>query len=314
MVASMIDSAIELVSVTKMYGTRRAVSDLDLRVPRGSLYGFIGPNGSGKTTTLRLILRIVLPTAGRVHVLGADEASAANDRIGYLPEERGLYRRMQVREALVFFARLKSVKAPEVAADRWLARMGLSDRAKERVQSLSKGLAQRVQFAVAAVHDPLLLILDEPFSGLDPVSADTLRETILELKRGGTTIVLSTHDMSTAERLCDAVMMLHLGKKVLDGSMDAVKSGRERETLRVVFDGEAPSLAGLSRVAEIKDYGREKSLILVPGADPQALLGELLARGRLLKFEVARSSLHELFVSIAGDGKAPSGVEGRADA
>jgi ABC-2 type transport system ATP-binding protein len=309
-----IDSAIELVSVTKMYGSRRAVSDLDLRVPRGSLYGFIGPNGSGKTTTLRLILRILLPTAGRVCVLGADVASAANDRIGYLPEERGLYRRMQLREALVFFARLKSVKAPEAAADHWLARMGLSDRANERVQSLSKGLAQRVQFAVAAVHDPLLLILDEPFSGLDPVSADTLRETILELRRGGTTIVLSTHDMAAAERLCDAVMMLHRGEKVLDGPVDAIQAERAHETVRVVFDSEAPPLGGLSSVAEIKDYGREKALILVPGADPHALLGELLARGRLLKFEVSRSSLHELFVAIAGAGRAASSSEGPADA
>lgn len=309
----MSDSSIELVRVTKMYGPRKAVGDLDLRVPRGSLYGFIGPNGSGKTTTLRLILRILLPTSGRVSVLGADQASAANDRIGYLPEERGLYRRMQVREALVFFARLKSVRAPEAAADRWLARLGLSDRAKERVQSLSKGLAQRVQFAVAAVHDPLLLILDEPFSGLDPVSTDTLRETILELKRGGTTIVLSTHDMSTAERLCDAVMMLHRGEKVLDGPVDALKAERAHETVRVVFEGEAPSLAGLSRVAEIKDYGREKALILVPGADPHGLLAELLTRGRLLKFEVSRSSLHELFVGIAGEGNAASNFPGQAD-
>lgn len=308
----MIDSAIELVSVTKMYGPRAAVSGLDLLVPRGSLYGFIGPNGSGKTTTLRLILRILLPTSGRVNVLGVEQASAANDRIGYLPEERGLYRRMQVREALVFFARLKRCQAPGAAADRWLERLGLADRAKERVQSLSKGLAQRVQFAVAAVHDPVLLILDEPFSGLDPVSADTLRETILELKRGGATIVLSTHDMSTAESLCDAVMMLHRGEKVLDGSVDAVKAERAHETVRVVFAGEAPSLAGLSRIAEIKDYGREKSLTLVPGADPQALLEELLARGRLLKFEVSRSSLHELFVGIAGDERAASGLEGGA--
>lgn len=296
----MTEVAIELANVTKTYGARAAVSGLDLRVPSGSLYGFIGPNGSGKTTTLRLILRILLPTTGRVSVLGVDRASAANDRIGYLPEERGLYRRMLVREALVFFARLKSARAPEAAADRWLERLELRDRAKERVQSLSKGLAQRVQFAVAAVHDPDLLILDEPFSGLDPLSADTLRETILELKRKGTTIVLSTHDMSMAERLCDAVMMMHRGRKVLDGSVDAVKTERAHETVRVVFGGEPPSLDGLPAIAAIKDYGREKALVLFPDEDPQALLQALLARGRLLRFEVSRSSLHEVFVNIAG--------------
>ncbi len=311
----MTESAIELERVTKMFGPRAAVEGVDLRVPRGSLYGFIGPNGSGKTTTLRLILRILLPTSGRVVVLGSDRGSAANDRIGYLPEERGLYRRMLVRDALVFFARLKSTPAPEAAADRWLTRLGLRERAKERVQSLSKGLAQRVQFAVAVVHDPELLILDEPFSGLDPVSADTLRETILELSRSGTTIVLSTHDMSTAERLCDAVMMMHHGRKVLDGTLDAVKAERARETVRVVFGGEPPSLAGLTRIAEVKDYGREKSLVLSPGADPQALLGELLARGKLLSFEISRSSLHEVFVSIAGEGRLPEpSRQGAADA
>jgi ABC-2 type transport system ATP-binding protein len=309
----MTESAIELDRVSKMFGARTAVSDLDLRVPRGSLYGFIGPNGSGKTTTLRLILRILLPSSGRVNVLGADEASAESDRIGYLPEERGLYRRMGVRETLVFFARLKSAKAPEAAADRWLDRLGLRDRARERVQSLSKGLAQRVQFAVATVHDPELLILDEPFSGLDPVSADALRETILELKRAGTTIVLSTHDMGTAERLCDAVVMMHGGRKVLDGSVDAVKSERSRETVRVVFGGEAPSLAGLAQIAEVRDYGREKRLILVPGGDPQVLLEALLTCGRVLEFEVSRSSLHEVFVSIAGD-KAAEPSQGTADA
>jgi ABC-2 type transport system ATP-binding protein len=295
------EAAIELTRVSKQFGTRWAVDELDLTVPRGSLYGFIGPNGSGKTTTIRMILRVLLPTAGQVKVLGAEQATAADDRTGYLPEERGLYRRMSVRDVLRFFARLKGMKQPDTAVDRWLDRLGLRDRAAERVQNLSKGLAQKVQFAVAVVHDPVLVILDEPFSGLDPVSSDTLRETILELKRKGTTIVLSTHDMSTAERLCDAVMMMHQGKKVLDGSVDEVKARGAQETVRVVFEGEAPSLAGLPQVDEIRDYGREKGLMLKPGQDPQALLIELARRGSLSKFEVSRPSLHEIFVNIAGD-------------
>jgi ABC-2 type transport system ATP-binding protein len=311
----MTTAAIELSGVSKEFGGRRAVDGLDLTVPRGSLYGFIGPNGSGKTTTIRLILRILLPSSGRVSVLGAENAPAADDRTGYLPEERGLYRRMGVRDALVFFARLKGVQRAEVAADRWLERLGLKERAKERVQSLSKGLAQRLQFAVAVVHDPVLVILDEPFSGLDPVSADSLRETILELKRGGTTIVFSTHDMSSAERLCDAVMMMHQGKKVLDGTVDEVKRGRAADTLRVVFFGDPPPLTELEGVLETKEYGRERSLILKPGHDPQLVLAELMRRGRVHKFEVARPSLHELFVSIAGEpANAHKGWENGADA
>jgi ABC-2 type transport system ATP-binding protein len=310
------EAAIELTGVSKEFGSRVAVDGLDLTIPRGSLYGFIGPNGSGKTTTIRMILRVLLPTRGHVKVLGADQATAADDRTGYLPEERGLYRRMSVRDVLRFFARLKGMRQPDASVDRWLERLGLRERADERVQNLSKGLAQKVQFAVAVVHDPVLVILDEPFSGLDPVSSDTLRETILELKRKGTTIVLSTHDMGTAERLCDAVMMMHQGKKVLDGSVEEVKKKEVRETVRVVFEGHAPSLEGLPQVAEIKDYGREKGLILKPGQDPQALLAELARRGSLSKFEVSRPSLHEIFVNIAGDaGAAPVGAgQGASDA
>jgi ABC-2 type transport system ATP-binding protein len=297
-------AAIELVGVTKEFGSQVAVAGLDLQVPRGSLYAFIGPNGSGKTTTLRLILRILAPTSGRVIVLGADVAKAADNRTGYLPEERGLYRRMRVRDVLTLFARLKGVRDPAPAVERWLAKLGLSDRAKERLQNLSKGWAQRVQFAVAVVHDPELVILDEPFSGLDPLSAEALRETILELKRGGTTIVLSTHDMSAAERLCDGVMMIHRGKKVLEGSIDGVKAQHQVETVKVAFFDSTPSLAGISGVAEVVDYGREQTLVLGPGGDTQLVLRELCERGRLGKFEVCHPSLHEIFLEIAGNGRA----------
>lgn len=296
----MATAAIELIGVTKEFAARVAVRALDLEVPSGSLYGFIGPNGSGKTTTIRMILRILRPSVGVVRVLGSERATAADDRTGYLPEERGLYRRMGVRECLTLFARLKGVRDPDRPVDAWLERLGLRERAKERVQSLSKGLAQRLQFAAAVVHEPQLVILDEPFSGLDPVSADTLRDHILELKRKGTTIVLSTHDMSAAERLCDAVMMIHDGNKVLDGPIDEVKALHHVETVRVGFFGQAPELAGLPGVAEVTDYGREARLVLEPGHDPQGLLRELMRLGRVNKFEVSRPSLHEIFVGIAG--------------
>ena len=297
----MSELAIELCGVSKRFGDRVAVERLDLAVPRGSLYGFIGPNGSGKTTTIRMILRITVPSGGRVRVLGDEKAQAADDRTGYLPEERGLYRRMRVRETLSFFARLKGLRRPDAVVDHWLERLGLAERAHERVQSLSKGLAQRLQFAVAVVHRPALVILDEPFSGLDPVSADRLREVIIELKRAGTTIVLSTHDMAAAERLCDAVMMIHQGHKVLDGPLDAIKARYPSETVRVAFDGVPPALGGLPGVAQVNDFHREAELVLAPGADPQALLAVLALRGRVQRFEISRPSLHEIFVGIAGE-------------
>jgi ABC-2 type transport system ATP-binding protein len=298
-------TAIELRGVTKRFGSRLAVRQLDLDVPEGSLYGFIGPNGSGKTTTLRMILCILLPSEGSVRVLGTEHAPAADNRTGYLPEERGLYRRMRVAEVLELFARLKGVARPAIAVARWLERLGLEERARDRVESLSKGLSQRVQFAAAVVHDPRLLILDEPLSGLDPVSADALRDTILELRRAGTTIVLSTHDMAIAERTCDSVMMIHAGRKVLDGTLAEVTSARGGERVRVRFDAEVDVQDHPGGVREWRAHGRDHHLLLEPGCDTQALLRELMTRGPISRFEVARASLHELFVGIAGPG-APS--------
>lgn len=297
----MTDAAINLTGVTKTYGDRTAVRDLDLTVPRGGIFGFVGPNGSGKTTTIRMILRILLPSSGTVRVLGLDTAPAADDRTGYLPEERGLYRQMKVGEALKFFAKLKGVKRPQEAVDRWLERLEIRDRAGEKIEALSKGLSQKVQFAAAVVHNPELVILDEPFSGLDPVNVESLREMMLELRRGGTTVVLSTHDMSVAERMCDSVMMLHRGDKVLDGTVDEIKAQRGTDTVRVRFAGAPPALEDVSGVANVRDYGREQALSLVAGHEPQRLLAALMERGALTKFEVTRPSLHEIFVDIAGD-------------
>ncbi len=291
--------AIELARVTKRFGKRVAVDALSVHVPEGSLYGLIGPNGSGKTTTLRMILRIFHPDEGVVFVLGRAQGKAADDRLGYLPEERGLYRRMTVRAVLRFYARLKGMARPELAIDRWLERLALRDRADVRIDTLSKGLAQKVQFAAAVVHDPKLLILDEPFSGLDPVNADVLRDVILELRRAGSTVVFSTHDMSAAERLCDCVMMLHRGQKVLDGPVDAIRRERSAEVLRVRFAEHAAALADPD-IARVRDYGREHMLELKPGADPQSVLRRLLEHGRLLHFSVTSRSLHEIFVDIAG--------------
>lgn len=277
-----------------------AVRGLDLSIPEGSLYGFIGPNGSGKTTSLRMMLRILLPSEGVVSVLGKEQASAKDDRTGYLPEERGLYRSMRVRELLCYFAELKGNRAPGKKVDDWLERLGLADRARDKVESLSKGLAQRVQFAVAVVHDPELLVLDEPFSGLDPIGAQTLRDAILELHRRGATIVLSTHDMQLAETMCDSVLMMHGGRKVLDGTVSDIKSSRGKRALRVRFRESQVRLDGIDGIDGMTDYGKELTLQLTADAEPTTILSSLTQRGTLVAFELAEPSLHEIFVDIAG--------------
>src|SRR5262249_28357479 len=200
--------AVEVSGVTKKFGGHTAGEKLELVVPDGTVYGFIGPNGSGKTTTLRMILRIFYPDQGTVRVLGLDQGSAADDRIGYLPEERGLYKKMRVRDVLRFFAELKGRRDYRRMIDEWLPRMDLSGWADKRVDALSRGMSQKVQFIAAVIAEPRLLILDEPFSGLDPVNMEALKDVVLELKRRGTTVIFSTHDMDVAERMCDTIFMI----------------------------------------------------------------------------------------------------------
>ncbi|MCB9706578.1 MAG: ATP-binding cassette domain-containing protein [Myxococcales bacterium] len=266
----------------------------------------MGPNGSGKTTSLRMILRIFLPDRGRVVVLGNERGRAADDRVGYLPEERGLYRKMKVGELLRFHAQLKGVRAPQAAIDRWLERFELSAWAKRPVEALSKGMAQKVQFIAATLHDPALVILDEPFSGLDPVNHEVLKDAMLDLRRRGTTVIFSTHDMAAAERLCDQVMMIHRGRKVLDGSPAAIRQRYGQDTVRVRVDDPNLDLGALPGVAEARDYGNSKELRLAEDADPQVILRALLDRARVDHFEVSEPSLHDIFVRIARPTQEPA--------
>jgi ABC-2 type transport system ATP-binding protein len=290
--------AVEFDRVKKVFPGRTAVEFLSFEIPRGSLYGFIGPNGSGKSTTLRMMLRILYPDSGRVLVFGKSESGPVGDHTGYLPEERGLYRRMRVVDVLRFHAQLKNVRRPEPRIQRWLERLGVAGHARARVSALSKGLAQRVQFAAAVIHEPELLVLDEPFSGLDPVGTEVLREVILELRRGGTTVVLSTHDMGIAERMCDRVLMLNRGQKVLDGEVDQLKLSRGHNCVHVRFEREVEAFSDKS-VTRVRNYGREQVLDLLPGTDAQALLQRLMTKGNVVSFAIAQPSLHEIFVDIA---------------
>ncbi|HKI33018.1 MAG TPA: ATP-binding cassette domain-containing protein [Gemmataceae bacterium] len=292
-------SAVELENVTKTFGPHTAVDDLCLAVPEGSIYGFLGPNGSGKTTTLRMIMRILHPDRGVIRVLGAEDLDAASDRIGYLPEERGLYKKMVIRAALRFHAELKGCRDSRAAIDGWLERLGLADWGDRKVEALSKGMAQKVQFIAAVVARPQLVLLDEPFSGLDPVNRDVLREAVLGLKRDGTTVIFSTHDMAVAETLCDFLFMIYKGRKVLDGTLDSIQDRYGSDTVRVRLEGNGLDLGGVPGVVHVTEFGRLQELRLAAGADPQQVLAALMSRTAVRHFELGRPSLHDIFVRIA---------------
>jgi len=292
-------NALEIRDVTKQFGTVVAVNRLSLTVPEGSIYGFIGPNGSGKTTTIRMIMDILRPDSGDIRVFDGRSRASVRDQIGYLPEERGLYKRMTVRQVLRYYGQLKGQSLAEIdpVIKQWLAELQLSDWADKRVQALSKGMAQKVQFISAIVSKPRLLILDEPFSGLDPVNADALRDAVLSLRRSGTTIVFSTHDMSAAERMCDRIFMIFKGNKVLDGTLDDIQRQYGQDTVRLRTTAGRSALAGLSDVESMTDHGNFQDVRLT--GDPQAFLRALVQQTTVLHFEITKPSLHDLFVRIA---------------
>jgi ABC-2 type transport system ATP-binding protein len=313
-------SAVVIEGVTKSFGDHVAVRDLSLEAPAGTIYGFIGPNGSGKTTTLRMIMRILHPDRGSIRVLGEESLGAANDRVAYLPEERGLYKQMKVRDVLRFYAELKGCRDSRAAIRHWLERMDLLAWADKKVEALSKGMSQKVQFIAAVVAKPDLVLLDEPFSGLDPINAEVLREAVLGLRRDGATVIFSTHDMAVAEKMCDFIFMIHKGRKVLDGTLASIQDAYGSDTVRVRLEGDASGserypagLAGLPGVAAVRDFGRMQELRLAPGADAQRLVSLLLERGRLLQFEVARPTLHDIFVRIAALSGGPAASESSSE-
>jgi ABC-2 type transport system ATP-binding protein len=291
--------AIRLTDITKRFGPVAAVDRLTLTVPEGSIYGFIGPNGSGKTTTLRMIMHILLPDEGQIEVLGTADTAAARDRVSYLPEERGLYKKMSVRRLLRYYGQLKGRTIAELdpAIDEWTTRMGMQGWGDKKIEALSKGMSQKVQFVASVISKPALLILDEPFSGLDPVNAESLKDAVLEMRRRGTTVVFSTHDMATAEKMCDRIFMIFKGKKVLDGTLDEIQAQYGFDTVRVRTAAGAAACQGLSCVQSVNDYGQLQE-VRVSG-NPQQFLQQLAARTDVHHFEIARPSLHDIFVRIA---------------
>ena len=297
--------ALELRDVTKRYGDFSAVDGLSLTVPRGCIYGFLGPNGAGKTTTLRMILDILRPTSGSIRVLGADSALHVRNRVGYLPEEKGLYKKMKAWSVIAYFASLKGLSRMDARrrAFELLARYGLRDFAEARTEALSKGMGQKVQVLASIAHDPELVILDEPFSGLDPVNQGVLEEIVTDLRARGRTVLFSTHVMQHAERLCDRLVIVARGKALFDGTVPEARRLLPR-IVRLESDDDPSSLKDLADVVSVQASGEGRwNVLLTERADPQLILRACFDRAiRLRAFDAAEPSLHDVFVTLVGPG------------
>lgn len=301
----MSDAAIFTEGLGKRFGPKVAVDGLDLTVPRGSLHGLIGPNGAGKTTTIRMVMAILFPDAGRLSVLGRRSALESKDRIGYLPEERGLYRKMKVGTFLGHMAGLKGLSGDVTKRiDHWLEKVGLSETRQKRCDELSKGMQQKIQFIAAVIHEPELLILDEPFSGLDPVNARLLRDLILEQHEKGVTVIFSTHVMAQAEQICDHIVMIESGQKVLDNTLQEIRDRYDPRAVLFEPDaglgaGPASSLPGVQGVKPLSPGVFEATLD--EGADPAAAMRDILTVTRARRVELRRPTLEDVFVDIVRD-------------
>ena len=295
-------NCVQLNQVCKSYDQFVAVDDLSLDIPAGSVYGLLGPNGAGKTSTIRMMIGITMPDRGEVNLFGQPFHREQLHNIGYLPEERGLYKKMKIIDQLIFLAELKGV-SPKVARTRataWCERLELGAWLDKKVEELSKGMQQKVQFIAAMLHDPDLLILDEPFSGLDPANTVALKDVLLEAKKAGKTILFSTHRMDTVERLCDAICLIDHGKAMLKGELREVKARWGRNNVQIEYEGEASFLNNTALVQGSNNYGKYVEVRLQPGADAQQLLLEAAATCRIQRFELMEPSLEEIFIDVVG--------------
>jgi ABC-2 type transport system ATP-binding protein len=296
-------NVIELQGITKRFDSLTAVDNLSLNVPEKSVYGFIGPNGSGKTTTIRMIMNILYPDSGKLYLFGREHSGARVDNVGYLPEERGLYKKMKVSELLRFHGELKNGKNLKNEIAYWLKKLDLADCANKKVETLSKGMSQKLQFIVTIIDRPALIILDEPFSGLDPVNAEILRSSILELQQEGATVIFSTHDMNMAEKMCDYIFMIYKGKKVLDGTLLSIQEKYGSDTISIQAEKGSSAMQNIDGIEKVNDFGQIQEIRITKGADTQKILSEIMNRTRISRFEVNRPSLNDIFIRIAGPEK-----------
>lgn len=294
-------NSIELDSVHKFFGDRHAVQDLSLAVPEGSVYGFLGPNGAGKTSTIRMIMSILYPDSGTLSVLGDTSPERVKDRLGYLPEEKGLYKKMKVIELITYFGRLKGLSKSEanLRATRLLDRFELSGSRDQRCEGLSKGMGQKVQIISTIIHEPEVVILDEPFSGLDPINVEMVRHLILELRQQGRTVIFSTHIMEQAEQICDHILLINAGQKLLDGPIRTIKQQFD-DTINVEFQGD-PSHFQMEGVTRVNNMGRNAELSIAASTDKQQVLRTLMDKLEITSFSVKEPSLHEIFVRTVGE-------------
>ena len=295
--------ALKIESVTKTFGKKVAVDDFSLAVPEGVIYGLLGPNGAGKTTTIRMVMNIIAPDEGKITVMGEEMNEEAKDKIGFLPEERGLYQKMAVWDVLTYLGQIKSMDKSQIPAaiEEWLERVKLADCIDNKVEELSKGMQQKLQFASTLIHNPRLIILDEPFSGLDPVNLELIKNIVLEEKRKGKTIIFSTHIMEQAEKLCDNICLINKGKKVLNGPLFEVKSKFGKNTVVLEFDGNAEDLTGLPGIDKIYDYNKYVELKLEDGKSPHEVLESVIDKVKVNRFEFMEPSLHDIFVEMVGE-------------
>jgi len=293
--------AVVLERVRKNFGDFVAVNDVSLRIPRGSIYGFLGPNGAGKTTTIRMMMSIFYPDSGTITILGQPNSEVIKDRLGYLPEEKGLYKNMKAGDLVAYFGRLKgmSKKDARTRGDALLERFGLGEWINAKCKALSKGMGQKVQILATLMHDPELVILDEPFSGLDPVNTEVVRDIILDMKRAGKTVIFSTHVMEHAEQICDHVLLINKGRILIDGPITQVRA-TGGSTIQLDYDGDGAVLRTLTGVSRVNDAGKHAEFVLAPNFDADDLLKQIVGKVKVRRFDTREASLHEIFVRTVG--------------
>lgn len=292
---------LEVDGINKNFGKFKAVDDISFSINEGVIFGLLGPNGAGKTTTIRMIMNIIIPDSGRISVLGNSDARSSTKYIGYLPEERGMYRKMKVQNLLLFQAKLKSVPKSEArtAMDAWLERLELMDWKKKKVEELSKGMQQKLQFITTVQHKPKLLILDEPFGGLDPINQNLIKDILMDLKAQGTTIIFSTHVMESAEKLCEEIFLINKGKKVIYGKLGDIKRGFGRQNIYIEYVGSDAFLKS-DQIEKYDNYGNMVEIKLAAEGNPQKILHEAIKNAEIRKFEIKEPSLNDIFIESMG--------------
>ena len=296
---------LEVNEICKSFNDFKAVDNVSFQVEPGKIYGLLGPNGAGKTTTIRMIMNIIVPDSGKISLFDQIINNETKSKIGYLPEERGIFQKMKVNELLVFFGELHglSVSRGKTLAAEWLDKMDLNEWANHKVEELSKGMQQKIQFSATLIHEPELIILDEPFSGLDPVNVNLIKDIMLDIKKTGKTIIFSTHMMDAAEKLCDDIIMINKGQKVLDGPIESIKQEYGTNSMRLDYTGDTQFLQNSKSIKNLQEYSNYAEVELQDGLTANDLLKEILPHIKINGFTTRQSSLNEIFLQLAGGGQ-----------